>query len=317
MTMDICSVPILSALIGACAAASPLGTGYVEGDYVLLAPIATAQVESLEVARGERFAAGEVLVRQERRDAELSVARAAAALAQAESQLSNLRLGRRPEEIQVIEASLASAMAQLAEFERQLARLSTLAARGAASEAQREDAETAVSVARASVAQIEANLAVARLPARPEEIAAAEAAVQAARADLDKAGWTLAKRDLTAPADGVVSDILRMPGEMAGPSAPVLSLLPDGAVKLRLYVPEGEIAALSTGMRLAVQCDGCAEGLSARISYIADGPEFTPPVIYSLQSRQKLVYLVEAQPEGEASLKPGQIVDVSLVGDAK
>ncbi|WBL33217.1 HlyD family efflux transporter periplasmic adaptor subunit [Sinirhodobacter sp. HNIBRBA609] len=317
MTMDICSVPILSALIGACAAASPLGTGYVEGDYVLLAPIATAQVESLEVARGERFAAGEVLVRQERRDAELSVARAAAALAQAESQLSNLRLGRRPEEIQVIEASLASATAQLAEFERQLARLSTLAARGAASEAQREDAETAVSVARASVAQIEANLAVARLPARPEEIAAAEAAVQAARADLDKARWTLAKRDLTAPADGVVSDILRMPGEMAGPSAPVLSLLPDGAVKLRLYVPEGEIAALSTGMRLAVQCDGCAEGLSARISYIADGPEFTPPVIYSLQSRQKLVYLVEALPEGEASLKPGQIVDVSLVGDAK
>ncbi|MCE5974116.1 HlyD family efflux transporter periplasmic adaptor subunit [Sinirhodobacter sp. WL0062] len=315
--MDICSVPILSALIGACVATSPLGTGYVEGDHVLLAPLATAQVESLAVARGQRFELGDVLARQERRDAELSVAQAAAALAQAESQLRNLREGRRPEEIQVIEASLASATAQLAEYERQLARLSTLEARGAASEAQREDAETAVSVARASVAQIEANLAVARLPARPEEIAAAEAAVQAASADLDKARWTLAKRDLTAPAAGVVSDILRMPGEMAGPSAPVFSLLPDGAIKLRLYIPEGEIAALSTGTRLSVHCDGCAEGLHARISYIADGPEFTPPVIYSLQNRQKLVYLVEALPEGEASLKPGQIVDVSLAEAAK
>lgn len=315
--MDICSVPILSALLGACAATSPLGTGYVEGDHVLLAPIATAQIESLAVARGDRFAAGDVLARQEGRDAELTVAQAGAALAQAESQLRNLRQGLRPEEIQVIEASLASATAQLAEYERQLARLSTLEARGAASEAQREDAETAVSVARASVAQIEANLAVARLPARPEEIAAAEAAVQAASADLDKARWTLAKRELTAPSAGVVSDILRMPGEMAGPSAPVFSLLTDGAVKLRLYIPEGEIAGLSTGTRLAVNCDGCAEGLSARISYIADGPEFTPPVIYSLQNRQKLVYLVEALPEGDAQLKPGQIVDVSLIEGTK
>jgi len=67
-----------------------------------------------------------------------------------------------------------------------------------------------------------------------------------------------------------------------------------------------------------VRCDGCGAGLRARISYISADPEFTPPVIYSLESRQKLVYLVEARPEpGATMLKPGQIVDVDLGSTAK
>ncbi len=61
--------------------------------------------------------------------------------------------------------------------------------------------------------------------------------------------------------------------------------------------------------------DGCPDGLKARVSYVSPDPEFTPPVIYSLQNRQKLVYLVEAHPEGNATgLQPGQIVDVDLAG---
>jgi HlyD family secretion protein len=67
-----------------------------------------------------------------------------------------------------------------------------------------------------------------------------------------------------------------------------------------------------TGTKLKVHCDGCAPGLTATVSYVADGPEFTPPVIYSLQNRQKLVYLLEARPDDTTALKPGQIVDVSL-----
>jgi HlyD family secretion protein len=83
-------------------------------------------------------------------------------------------------------------------------------------------------------------------------------------------------------------------------------------VKLRLYIPEAAYAKVSVGDLLEVGCDGCASGLRARISYVADQPEFTPPVIYSLESRQKLVYLIEARPEGEHALKPGQIVNVAL-----
>ncbi|MGL4281089.1 MAG: HlyD family secretion protein, partial [Albidovulum sp.] len=229
--------------------------------------------------------------------------------------LANLLEGRRAEEIRVIEATLASAQAKLTEAERAEARAKSLAARGAATTAQAEDAATALSVARALVTEAEASLAVAKLPARPQEIAAAEAALKGARAAKARAAWNLSERRLTAPAPGVIYDTIREAGETAGPSQPVLSMLPDGAVKLRLYVPEPSISGIALGTRLDVHCDGCGEGETATISYISDAPEFTPPVIYSLQNRQTLVYLIEARPDdGSHALKPGQIVDVALPG---
>jgi HlyD family secretion protein len=92
-----------------------------------------------------------------------------------------------------------------------------------------------------------------------------------------------------------------------------MSLLPDGAIRLKLYVPEPQFSSLRVGALLDVQCDGCPPGLTARITYASPEPEFTPPVIYSLETRQKLVHLVEARPEGDAAaLKPGQIVDARL-----
>ena len=308
-----CAIPVLSALFNACAPAPPFATGYVEGEYVLIAPVAIAQVGALAVKRGDRVDRGQVLVEMERRDAEIALNEAEAAVAQAESQLANLREGRRPEEIRVIEATLASARAQLAEAERSEERARNLAVRGAATTAQADDAATAASVARARVAEAEASLAVARLPARAQEIAAAEAAARGAGAAREKAAWNLSQRRLAAPAPGVIYDVIRDAGEIAGPSAPVLSMLPDGAVKLRLYVPEPEIAAIAIGTLLDVRCDGCAPGQRASVTYISDAPEFTPPVIYSLQNRQTLVYLIEARPEADSTaLKPGQIVDVVL-----
>ena len=98
-------------------------------------------------------------------------------------------------------------------------------------------------------------------------------------------------------------------------------ILEDAAVRvagdrIAEVCPTAE-ATIAPGDFLAVRCDGCPPDLSATISYIADGPEFTPPVIYSVDSRQKLVYLVEAKPADGSSLKPGQIVDVDLPGVEK
>ena len=310
--MFLCAVPLVSWLFASCEPPMPFATGYVEGNYVQIAPVATAQILALTVTSGDRVASGQLLVALERRDAEIALAQAEAALSRADSQLANLRQGKRPEEIRVIEASLASARAQAGEARRTADRLLDLAARGVATESQRDDASTAAEVAEARVTEIEANLAVAQLPARPDEIAASEAALREATAARDHARWQLEKRNLTAPADGVITDVIRRPGEIATAGQPVLSLLPDGAVRLRLYVPEAAIARIAPGSQLSVHCDGCPPDLVATISYIADGPEFTPPVIYSVDSRQKLVYLVEATPVDGSSLKPGQIVDVDL-----
>ena len=311
--MDICTLPFVASLFSACAVPLPLASGYVEGQFVLLAPVEIAQIESIELSRGDRFGEGDVLVHLEQRDAEIAVATARAGIAQATNTLQNISHGRRPEEIAVIEASLQSAKLQAEDASREYDRQKALFDRGVIAKAKLDLATTQKDVSAARVSELNANLAVAKLPARPEEIAVANATVEQAEAALENAEWRLSKRSLTATSEGVVFDIIRNKGEIAGPQAPVLSLLPDGAVSLQVYVPQTNIAGLSVGSILSVDCDGCPDNLSAEITYIANEPEFTPPVIYSLENRQKLVFLVEAKPlEHSFRLKPGQIVSVDL-----
>ncbi len=310
----LCSLPLAAQLFSACGVSAPLAVGYVEGDFVLLAPIEVAEVTTVSARRGDRVSPGQPVATLEKADAEIAVTQAKAALAQAQAQLADLQVGKRPEEIAVLEATLRSAKAQAADAARTLARTQDLLKRGVATQAQYDDAATQAEVADAAIGQATANLAVGNLPARPETIKAAENQVKQARTALDQAEWRLSKRTLVAPAAGRVDDIIRHAGDTAGPSAPVLSVLPDGAVKLTVYVPEASLSAVKIGGELAVRCDGCPRDLKARISYVSPDPEFTPPVIYSLENRQKLVYLVEARPMGATGpLQPGQIVDVDLV----
>lgn len=145
----LCSVPLVATLFGACAAPAPFATGYVEGEYLLIAPVATAQIEALPVKRGDRIAAGELLVEMEKRDAAIALAQAEATLAQAESKLADLKLPKRDEEIRVIEAELASARAQAVEAAREAERQKNLYLRNTAPKSQADEAETALDVARA------------------------------------------------------------------------------------------------------------------------------------------------------------------------
>lgn len=306
----LCSIPYLAAMF-ACSE-PPLAVGYVEGEFVLLAPIDVAQVETVLVRRGDRVEPGKALVKLESSDALIAAAQAQAGVATARAQLADLQVGRRPEEIDVLAAALVSSRAQAQQSQRVLERTQDLFRRGTATQAQLDEARTKVEVDEAMIGQAQANLAVARLPARPETIRAAENQVKQAEAVLDEARWRLSKRALVAPSAGRIDDVIRDPGDTAGPTAPVLSMLPDGAVKLRVYVPEKDFSKLALGKQLKVNCDGCGEGVTASISYISPDPEFTPPVIYSLETRQKLVYLVEARPQGDSKLQPGQIVDVEL-----
>lgn len=311
----ICSFGIAASL-AFCGPPTTRIAGYVEGEYVRLGPIDTARIESVAVRRGERVAPGAVVAVLQTDDAQNAVAESDARLVQAKAQLANLLSGRRPEEIAVIEASAASAKAQEREADRALERRQDLFRRGVSTQADLDQAQTARDVAAANVRQSAANLAVARLPAREEEIKAAQNQVMQAQAALDQAKWRLLQRRLVAPAAGIVTDLVRYPGELAGPAAPVLTFLPDGAVKLMVYVPEALLAGTRVGTQLDIRCNGCQPGLSATVSYVAQEPEFTPPVIYSAEARQKLVYLVEARPEGAqaAKLQPGQIIDVVLRG---
>ena len=159
----LCSIPLAASLFSACAGPAPLAVGYVEGDYVLLAPIEVAQVQSISVKRGDRVEAGAAIAEMETDDAKIAVAQAEAALAQAQAQLANLLIGKRPEEIAVLDAMVRSAKAEAVEKRRVLARATDLLDRGINTQAEFDQAQTAVEVAEAEINQAEANLAVGKL----------------------------------------------------------------------------------------------------------------------------------------------------------
>jgi HlyD family secretion protein len=117
-----------------------------------------------------------------------------------------------------------------------------------------------------------------------------------------------------APADALVEDTMALPGDFINAGTPIVSLLPPDRIKLRFFVPEAALAATQTGRLVSFRCDGCPAGLRARIVYVSPRAEYTPPVIYSVGSREKLVYMVEAVPvDSPVRLNPGQPVDVGKV----
>jgi HlyD family secretion protein len=72
---------------------------------------------------------------------------------------------------------------------------------------------------------------------------------------------------------------------------------------------------VKVGDHVAVACDNCPANLAAEVTFVASQAEFTPPIIYSRENREKLVFRVDARPLGDAAaLKVGQPVDVRLAG---
>jgi HlyD family secretion protein len=286
--------------------------GYAEGEYLRLAAPEAGWVESVAVQRGDRVSAGTPLFTLEADRQRAAVWEAQAQLDRAQAQLADLRLGKRPEEIAEIEAELAQAKAALAYAEQDLRRQERLARSDVAAKAKLDLARSTAAEARARVAATEAQLATARLPARADQIAAAEAAVESAKAALAQARWQLDQRTVRSPADALVEDTLRKAGEWAPAGGAVVSLLPPGNVKVRFFVPEPLLGGIEVGRRVTLRCDGCPSPLEATVRYIAPEAEYTPPVIYSVGNREKLVFMVEAWPETDSGppLHPGQPVDV-------
>ena len=138
------------------------------------------------------------------------------------------------------------------------------------------------------------------------------ASLQQAKANLDWSQTRLARRSASSPADGIIQQVYYRPGETVAPGKPVLSLLPPGNLKIRFFAPEATLPAIKFGDSVTVSCDGCEAGLTAKVGFIARSSEYTPPVIYSLQERAKLVFMIEARPAQPEKFRVGQPVTVTL-----
>lgn len=287
--------------------------GYIEGDFVYVASPLAGRLDELDVAKGTRVKAGAPLFTLEHAAEAAALRQSSQELASAKAQLEDLRKGERPDEIAALVARLGQARAAAELSKLDLQRQQELFKNGAISASDFDHARlTHESNARA-VDEDAARLETARLGARSDAIAAAEASVRAASDAETRARWNVDQKSQAAPAAALVYDTLYRAGEFVPAGSPVVSLLPPANIKARFFVTEPEYAAIRLGAPVRVMVSASQE-LSATVSYLSPQAEYTPPVLYNQDNRAKLVYMVEAvfAADAAADLHPGMPVDVRL-----
>jgi HlyD family secretion protein len=303
----------VAALLGGCSLRAPSAyQGYIEGEFVYVASPLGGTLTNLAVSRGLEIKAGQLLFELEREAEAAAVREAGQRLAAAKAHLADLTKGRRPSEIASLEAQLERAKANLRLSQQELERRAKLIESKVIAAEELDSARSRRDADQAQAASLAADLETARLGARPDEIKTAEADAQAAAAALARAEWSVAQKTQAAPAGARVQDTLYRQGEFVAAGNPVVSLLPPENIKVRFFVPQAQLSAFKPGTLVSVRMDGVATPVRATVNYISSQAEFTPPVIYSKETRAKLVFMVEAAfASGDArNLRPGQPVDV-------
>lgn len=294
-------------------AGPPRYLGYLEADLVEIAAEQPGRLEEVLVAEGEPVDAGHLLFVLEDAVQTAALAAAEARVKAAEASLENQMSGGREEELAVTRQALERARTDMQLAQQNFDRTAKLFDDGLVPRARRDQDEAALSAAKARVAETEAQLTVAQLPARSAMIEAARADVQAARAERERQALLLDQRRGKAKAAAIVDRVNFEAGEVVGSGQPVVALYEPDRLEARFFVPEPVRAEFSPGTPVIVECDGCGDGLTAIVTRIASEAQHTPPVIYSREERADLVYLVKARFPELPDLRPGQPVSVGLL----
>jgi HlyD family secretion protein len=293
---------------------APRLQGYVEGEFVYVSAPLSGALQTLSVQRGAQVTSGAPLFVLENGLEKAAQNEAERRLTQARAQLEDVKKGLRPAEVEAIEAQLKQARIAASFSEKEFLREQDLSKTGANTTQELDRARSAFDEDRQRVVQLESQLTTAKLGARADQISAAEANVKALDASFAKALWSVSQKQQSAPQAGVVFDTLYREGEWVAAGRPVVAILPPANMKVRTFVPQFQVGSLRVGQPVRVRLDGVAEAFPGKISFISPQAEYTPPVIYSRESREKLVFMVEIvfEPEIGAKLHPGQPVDIEL-----
>lgn len=264
----------LALLASACGANAPQALhGYGEADYIYIASQEAGVVGELFVREGDHVDAGQPVFTLDRERLSLNAQSASAQAAAA---------------AQAVRTAQADAALAQSNFQRG----QELFDRGFYPQARLDSDRASRDAANARLAQ-----------ARRE--------AGAAGAQTNLARTRVGDLSVSAPQAGAIERIYYRPGEVIAAGAPVAALLAPENMKIRFFAPQDMLSQFPVGARVMVSCDGCGEAVEARVSYAASEPQFTPPVIYSLDQRDKLVFLIEARLAAPGAIRPGMPVDVA------
>lgn len=288
--------------------------GYVEGEFVYVASPFGGRLERLSVNRGDQVETGALLFALEETPECAEREEAWRRVDQASAELEDAKRGLRPSEIQTIQAQLEQAKASLILSGFELERQKKLITANVTSRRDFDVAQANYDGDRQRVAELEATLQTARLGSREDQITAAQDNLLAQQAALARADWNLSQKKQFAQEAALVNDTLYREGDWVPEGNPVVVLLPPKNVKVRAFVAQEMIGRVRLGSSAKILVDGVSVPFPGKVTFISPRAEFTPPVIFSRQMREKFVFMIElsVDPETAMKLHPGQPVDVQL-----
>lgn len=288
--------------------------GYIEGHFTYVGSQMTGTLTQLSVERGSQVKQGQPLFKLEQNPQLADYNQAKANLNNAKAELANLLKGKRPSELAAIVAQQRQVKAQIIYAKKTVERYQQLSKAGFLDKEASDQAVANYHNLKQKLVEYIENLKTAKLKARIDLIHAAEANVKAAEANLKKYQWQLQQKTIFAPITGEIFDRYYRTGEVVPADHAVLSMLAPENVKVIFYIPEPQLSLISLGQKIKVTCDSCQQPTIATVSFISPKAEYTPPVIYSRERREKLTYRIEARltPADAMKLHPGQPVMIDF-----
>lgn len=248
-------------------------------------------VTKLLVQEGDQVHKGELIALM---DDQRYAASLAAAQAQALNQkqvLAALLAGSRPEQIIQAKAQMDALAPVYQNDAANYQRYATLVLTSAASRQQRDDAKAAYDNAKQNYEAARQAYVLAVKGPRKEDIAAGQAAYDAATAQATLAAVALQDTKLYAPAEGIVEERILEPGDMASPQTPVYTIALTNPLWVRAYVPEDALGKIAPGMAADISTDSYpGKVYHGWVGYLSPTAEFTPKNVETPDLRAELVY---------------------------
>ncbi|HEB78201.1 MAG TPA: HlyD family efflux transporter periplasmic adaptor subunit [Methylothermaceae bacterium] len=265
---------------------------------------------------GDHVKRGQLLAQLDLERFQAQVKRLEALVTSQKAVVAKLEHGSRPQEIRIAKAKVSEAKAMETDAWLTYRRLSKLLPKKLVTPEEVDSAKAAAEAATARRLAAEAALDLAMEGPRQEDIEAAKARLAALQAQLALAEDALHDASLYAPSDGTIRNRILEPGDLAGPSRPVLTLALTDPVWARVYVPEPDLGKIRLGMTADILTDSFPDKRYAGwIGYISPTAEFTPKTVQAEKIRTHLVYQVRVyvcDPQGELRLGMPVTVEVPL-----
>lgn len=286
--------------------------GYIEGTYTYVSSGVSGKLLELIFNKGDYVKQNQLLFKLDPEPETSELLQSEQKLAQSKQILADIQKGQRQTVINGLVAQRSQILASLDYSQKLLTRYKILYKQGVLEKNTLDQATSDFEENQQKLKQLDANIAEAKLGGRENVIQAEEANVASNIAQVKAMSWSVAQKTIYSPIDARVFDNLYEVGEFVEPGKPVYVLLPRTKIKVIFFVPEQYLSLMHIGKNIGFECDSCKQKYTTAITFISPTAEYTPPVIFSKDSRDKLVYRIEAllAPEIADKFNIGQPVDV-------